>query len=65
MVDAKYNVMLLTSDFFDASEFRDVAPAFWQRILNDEELRDCDNLEKLLAGCEIIAALDGRDLLAA
>jgi len=65
MVSAKYLIMLLTSDFFETSEFRDVAPAFWQRILNDEELRDCDNLEKLLAGCEIIAALDGRDLLAA
>jgi hypothetical protein len=65
MVDAKYHFMLLTSDFLDASEFRGVAPAFWQRILNDEELRDCDNLEKLLAGCEIIAVLDGRDLLAA
>jgi hypothetical protein len=38
---------------------------FWKRILNDEKLRECDNLEKLLAGCEIIAALDGRDLLAA
>jgi hypothetical protein len=32
---------------------------------HDEELRECDNLEKLLAGCEIIAVLDGRDLLAA
>jgi len=43
------------------------APAadFWIRILNDEELRHCDNLQKLLAGCEIIAALDGVDLLAA
>ena len=65
MVSAKYLFMLLTADFFETSEFRDVAPAFWQRILNDEELRDCDNLEKLLAGCEIIAVLDGRDLLAA
>ena len=39
--------------------------AFWQRILNDETLRNCDNLEKLVAGCEIIAALDDLDLLAA
>ena len=38
---------------------------FWQRILNDETLRNCDNLEKLVAGCEIIAALDDLDLLAA
>jgi hypothetical protein len=39
--------------------------AFWQRILGEEELRECTPLEKLLAGCEIIAALDGVDLLAA
>lgn len=38
---------------------------FWRRILRDEELRNCDNLQKLLVGCEIIAALDGVDLLAA
>ncbi|MEY2482992.1 MAG: hypothetical protein QOK24_1520 [Verrucomicrobiota bacterium] len=38
---------------------------FWFRILRDEKLRDCDDLEKLLAGCEIIAALDNADLLAA
>ena len=57
--------MIPTADFFDPSELRAFTPAFWKRILNDEELRDCDNLEKLLAGCEIIAVLDGRDLLAA
>jgi hypothetical protein len=39
--------------------------SFWERIANEEELRDCASLEKLLAGCEIIAALDGVDLLAA
>jgi hypothetical protein len=39
--------------------------SFWQHILEEEELRDCPPLEKLLAGCEIIAALDGIDLLAA
>ncbi|HEX8076458.1 MAG TPA: hypothetical protein VF511_01485 [Chthoniobacterales bacterium] len=42
------------------------APAnFWLRLFNNEELRECDDLEKLLAGCEIIAALDAVDLLAA
>ncbi len=40
------------------------APSFWQLILTDEELQQCGALEKLLAGCEIIAALDGVDLLA-
>lgn len=38
---------------------------FWFRIVTDEELRDCDDLQKLVIGCEIIAALDGVDLLAA
>jgi hypothetical protein len=39
--------------------------AFWQRILNDGALQHCNDLEKLVTGCEIIAALDDLDLLAA
>jgi hypothetical protein len=50
---------------FGKSELSVAIPSLWNRILNHEELRACDNLEKLLAGCEIIAALDGRDRLAA
>jgi hypothetical protein len=42
-----------------------LAETFWLRLLRDEELRDCDDLQKLVIGCEIIAALDGIDLLAA
>ncbi|MEY2528418.1 MAG: hypothetical protein QOJ05_508 [Verrucomicrobiota bacterium] len=38
---------------------------FWSRILGDENLSDCDDLQKLVVGCEIIAALDAVDLLAA
>ena len=38
---------------------------FWLRFLNDEALSDCDDLEKIVIGCEIIAALDAVDLLAA
>ena len=53
------------ADLFGQSELHVVAPTLWKRILEHEELRGCDNLEKLLAGCEIIAVLDGRDLLAA
>ena len=41
------------------------ARSFWQRILNDGSLQQCNDLEKLLAGCEIIAALDDPELLAA
>jgi hypothetical protein len=37
--------------------------SFWERLVEKEELQGCDALEKLLAGCEIIAALDSVDLL--
>ena len=57
--------MSIPIDLLGQSELRVATPAFWKRILNDAELRECDNLEKLLAGCEIIAVLDGRYLLAA
>jgi len=39
--------------------------AFWERLLADGALQNCGALEKLVAGCEIIAALDDLDLLAA
>ncbi len=54
------NPTLLT----DTAE-RNSSIAFWQRILNDGALDNCDPLEKLLAGCEIIAAVDDLELLAA
>lgn len=38
---------------------------FWLRLLNDEQLSAFGDLEKLVIGCEIIAALDSVDLLAA
>ncbi len=56
--------MILTGDFFSAREPEN-ALTFWQRLLNEEELQSCEPLEKILVGCEIIAALDGVDLLAA
>ena len=59
----KQSGMILTRDLFGQSQFRTIAPNFWERILNDDQLRGCGDLEKLLAGCEIIAALDGIDLL--
>ena len=36
---------------------------FWARILEDESLSDCNDLQKLVLGCEIIAALDTVELL--
>ncbi len=38
---------------------------FWPRLLGDSSMQNCSNLEKLLAGCEIIAALDDLGLLLA
>ncbi|MFL6526941.1 MAG: hypothetical protein ACJ8I9_04590 [Chthoniobacterales bacterium] len=52
-------------DLFGDSEFRATPPPFWQRIANDDTLSNCDALEKLLIGCELIAAMDDADLLAA
>jgi hypothetical protein len=52
-------------DFFGESEFRARRPSFWERFLSDECVRELDDLEKLLAGCEIIAVLDGIDFLPA
>jgi hypothetical protein len=38
---------------------------FWKIFLRSKRLRGCDNLEKLVAGCEAIAALDHIDELRA
>ena len=40
-------------------------PGFWEQLLCDHSLDGLTDLEKLVAGCEIIAALDELDLLAA
>ena len=39
------------------------APGFWQQLLTDRSLEGRGDLEKILAGCEIIAALDDLDLM--
>ncbi len=53
------------TDLFGESSFRTAPANFWERLVNDDQLDGCDDLEKLLAGCEIIAALDRVDLLQA
>jgi hypothetical protein len=55
------------ADFSNLESISRRVPAnFWELFLNDEQLLGCDNLEKLVAGCEVIAALDQiDDLLAA
>jgi hypothetical protein len=52
-------------DLFGHSSLRAIAPNFWERLANDEQLQDCSALEKLVAGCELIAALDQIELLLA
>ncbi|MFL6582984.1 MAG: hypothetical protein ACJ8KU_00540 [Chthoniobacterales bacterium] len=52
-------------DLFGDSEFRVAPPPFWHRFLNDDALAACGELEKLVIGCELIAALDDAELLAA
>ena len=47
------------------SRLRRVPANFWELFLKDEQLLGCDDLEKLVAGCEVIAALDHIDELLA
>jgi hypothetical protein len=56
---------MLNPDLIDSMKAKSPATNFWLRILRDEELSACGDLQKLVAGCEIIAALDAVDLLAA
>jgi hypothetical protein len=57
--------MQATTDLYGQPDFSSSPPRFWERILSDDQLKGCNDLEKLLAGCEIIAALDRVDLLLA
>ncbi len=57
--------MLTSTDLFGQSNFRTAPSNFWEFLVNDDQLDGCNDLEKLLAGCEIIAALDRVDLLLA
>jgi hypothetical protein len=56
---------MLNPAILESAKMNRAASDFWLRLFNNEALSDCDDLEKLVAGCEIIAALDGVDLLAA
>ncbi|HVF71818.1 MAG TPA: hypothetical protein VM940_09425 [Chthoniobacterales bacterium] len=56
---------MLNPAVVEPSKSEDIPSDFWLRLLTDKALRDCDDLAKLLIGCEIIAAFDEQDLLAA
>jgi hypothetical protein len=57
MSAAKQGFMLNPAvlDFVQAPE---ATTNFWRHLLKNEELQNSNDLEKLVAGCEIIAALD-------
>ena len=55
--------MLMPATFIESDRTTIFDSDFWCRILHDEQLCHCNDLEKLLVGCEIIAALDNVDLL--
>jgi len=42
-----------------------ISSNFWEQFLKNDQLTGCNNLEKLVAGCEVIAALDQIDELLA
>ena len=57
--------VMLNPAIVEPAKSNSISGHFWIRLLNDEQLSACDDLEKLLIGCEIIAVLDAVDLLAA
>jgi hypothetical protein len=61
---AKQPVMLNPA-FLDPLKIAGAPSDFWLRLLNDEALNEYNGLEKILIGCELIAALDTVELLAA
>jgi len=55
-----------TADFSTGDSISRRVPAnFWEVFLKNDQLTGCNNLEKLIAGCEVIAALDQIDELLA
>ena len=56
---------MLNPAFLESGKAEEIGADFWLRLFNDAELADYDDLEKIVIGCEIIAALDSVELLAA
>ena len=56
---------MLTPAILESANVKNIGSDFWLRLFNDEALRACEDLEKIVIGCEIIAALDSVELLAA
>jgi hypothetical protein len=56
---------MLNPAILESANAKKIGADFWLRLFNDAELAQFDDLEKIVIGCEIIAALDTVDLLAA
>ena len=56
---------VLNPALFEPASAKDLPADFWLWLLNDDALSDCDDLEKLVIGCELIAAIDAGEPLAA
>jgi len=56
---------MLNPAVLESGHGKDIGSDFWLRLFNDAELASYDDLEKIVIGCEIIAALDSVELVAA
>jgi hypothetical protein len=56
---------MLNPAVLESGKAKEIAGDFWLRLFNDAGMADFDDLEKIVIGCEIIAALDSVELLAA
>jgi hypothetical protein len=56
---------MLNPAVLESGNSKEVGADFWLRLFNDAELTHYGDLEKIVIGCEIIAALDSVELLAA
>lgn len=56
---------MLAKALLETADVKNINADFWLRLFNDKALQDCDDLEKIVIGCEIIAALEAVDLVAA
>jgi hypothetical protein len=64
-ISAAKHRFMLNPAFLESAKVEEIGADFWMRLFNDAELGDYDDLEKIVIGCEIIAALDSVELLAA
>jgi hypothetical protein len=60
-----FTISMINPALLEASKAEEIGGDFWLRFLNDEALRHCADLEKIVIGCELIATLDSVELRAA